>query len=239
MDKGIQAAKKLSDEPGKNWLPYLKESDLHLIFNPIYRMDLCTEDMNLLVAFIIFSYDNDSQKLDVRKERMDNKMRIAESIELNTSVELINDVIHNSNDAVNDVILAYLKEMTDWRWQTVMTQLDYHSNIMRFVGQKTDIEKISEKVDKEGQSTTTTQEFELTEVSKINKQKGELLNMAIEAREKAEELLGQIKKDYMTTDSGVQSDFGFSYSETAKKKVDVESWKEFVRNRKTTSSPAH
>lgn len=231
MDKGIQAAKKLSENPGKNWLPYLKECDLHLIFNPIYRMDLSTEDMNLLVAFIIYRYDPDSQKGDIRKDSLENKLKIAESIGLDIKNELINEVLHNSHDGVNDVILKYLVELTDWKWQAIMTRLDYYSNIMSFVAQKTDIEKISEKTDKEGQSTTSIQEFDITKMSEINKKKGELLKLAMEVRREVDDLLAEIKKDYMQTDVAVQSDLGFNYTETAKKKVDISSWKDFIKNR--------
>jgi len=239
MQKYIDVAKQLSEDPGKNWLPYLKEHNLHMVFNPIYRMNLNTEDMNLLVSFIIFSYHPDSPKLDVRKDRFDNKTRIAESIELDTSNEIIDQVFNNSNETANDVILNLLADLTDWRWSTVFSLLDYQSNMMRFVNQKTEIEKKTEKLDKEGQTISTVEEFELSEIAKINKQKGELLEMATAAREKAEALILQIKRDVMNTDVAIQSDMGFSFSDTAKKKVDVESWKEFIRNRKTTSSPVH
>jgi len=227
MEKSIAAAKKIAETPDKNWLEYLEEINLHLVFRPIYTLDLSIVDANLIVSFIIYAYDNDSQKINIQQDRDHNKLKICESIELDTTNEIVKNILTNNHDIANNVILNYLVELTTWAWQTILSQLDYHANIMRFVMQKTADEKTSEKTNNAGEKTTTVQDYDLSEAAKINKQKGELINMAIAAREKADELLLKIKKDFMLTDMATQSDMGFTFTDTAKKKIDVESWKDW------------
>jgi len=128
----------------------------------------------------------------------------------------------------NNVVLDYLVEMTDWKWQSAMTLMDYHSSMIRFVNQKTDEEKETDKINKEGEIKTIKSDYDIDVIAKVNKQKGELLDQAISAREKADKLILEIKKEYVHTDTAVQQDFGFSFTETYKKK-DIYSWREFIK----------
>ena len=231
MEKAIAAARKISKEPEINHLAYLEEINLYKSFEEIYKLNFSIIDANLLVAFIIYAYDPDSQKIDLRKERIDNKTSIAANIGLDVKKENINEILINANEKFNDVVAAYLSELTDWRWQTISTLLDYHANMMKFVNQKTEDERSFDKMNKEGVVKTMKEEYELDTIGKINKQKGELLDLAISAREKADKLLAEIKKDFVHTDTAVQADFNFNFSETSKTKVDIYSWRGWIRER--------
>lgn len=231
MEKGINAAIKILSDTGKNWLSYLEEYSLNLIFKPIYKLDLSITDSNLFVCFIIYAYDSESKKIDINKDRIENKLQIAKSIGLDIKNKIVYQAIHNNNTEVNDVILEYLKEMTDWRWQTVFALLDHHSSMIRFVNKKSEIEKRTETVDDKGGTTTIEEEFQLSELSKINKQKGDLLQQAIAARKQADEIIMQIKRDFVSTDYATNNDLGFEFSDTSKKKIDILSWREFIKNK--------
>ncbi len=99
----------------------------------------------------------------------------------------------------------------------------------RFATNETDDEKEYEKLSKDGQIQKYTEEIDIEIIAKVNKQKGELLNQAHKAREKAEEIIREIRKDFATTDDATQSDFGFSFSDTSKKK-NILSWREYIRD---------
>jgi len=231
MNKAIEAAKKLSKEPDVNHLSYLDDINLKKTFEGIYKLNFSIVDSNLLVAFIIYAFDPDSQKLDLRKERKENKISIAINIGLDIKKDVINEILENANEKFNDVVALFLSELKDWRFQTIFTLLDYHSNMMRFANQQTEAERSFDKMNKEGEVKTLTVEYELDVIGKINKQKGELLDLAINARKKADDLLAEIKKDFVNTDHAVQQDFGFNYTDSAKSKSDIYSWRDWIKNR--------
>jgi len=106
--------------------------------------------------------------------------------------------------------------------------MDYHSNMFRFANQKTEEEKKNDKFNKDGVVKTLTTEYDIDKISKVNKQKGELMDQALLAREKADKLILEIKKEYVNTDTAVQQDLGFAFTETYNKR-DIYSWREFVK----------
>lgn len=228
MEKYIKAAKKLSRDPSYNHLDYLDELNLTNVFKGIFELDFPKEYENKLIAFIIYSYDPDSQKLDIRKDRIENKISIMEGIGIDTNDDLIKDILHNSNEEFNNVVLLFLEQLTDWRWIQIFSFLDYHSNMIRFANQKTEEERKYDKINKEGIVKELTEEYDIETIAKINKNKGDLLNQAMEARKKADELLEQIRREFVNTDTVVQADFGFQFTDTAKKKVDILSWKQWI-----------
>lgn len=224
MKTAIQLAQKINKDLGRNYLSELQEINLHGLFKPIYRMANNIETLNAIVVFIIFSYDNDSGWLNLNQDRYENKKRILSAIESNPD-SIFDLILKNEHDPVNEVIVEYLIEQTTWKWKTIMTLLDYHSSMIRFVSKKTDSEK-SMDVMQDGNKTTLTEDYDIDKVTKVNKQKGELLEQAIAAREKADVLLGEIKKDFVQVEHAVQSDLNFSI--TDEKKIDPMSWRDFI-----------
>lgn len=232
MEKSIHIAKQISKDHERSWLPELEEINFHSIFKPVYGLNLNLSNASLLIPFCIYSYDPDSPKLIIQKDRYENKVQIAESLGLDINNKVIEDILNNDEETFNDVVLNYLYLLTDWRWPAVFTSLEYSSKMFRFVNQNTDEEKSFQKMNKEGIVKDITQEYDIDTISKVNIQKSELLKRAISAREDADKLLASIKKDMMPADHAVQQDFGFDFSDTSKKKVDIESWRHFIENRK-------
>lgn len=232
MQKAVETAKLIIKNPEKNWLPELQENELAGVFKPVYAMNLSIINANILIAFCIYAYDPDSPKLDIRKDRYDNKSSILSGIGGNVNSELFESILSNSNEEYNNIVLKYLELLTDWRWQTCFSLVDYHSNMIRFANQKTDAEKTFEKMNKEGEVKTLTSEYDIDVLAKVNKQKGELLELAIKSRERADKLLSEIKKDFVNTDTAVQADLGFVFSDTAKEKIDILSWRSYIKRLK-------
>lgn len=234
MIKGIDLAKKIKIDSEHNWSEELDDLNLYKTFRPVYHLDTTMKNKNLLVSFIIYSYDPDSPKLDIKKDRYDNKLSIMDNLGIDAADELMVEVINNSNDTFNEAVANYLDTLTTWRWQSIYALLDYHSSMIRFANQKTETEKSIDKVIGKGEQQsirTLTTEFDIDVISKVNKQKGELLEQALKARLEADKLLDEIRKEFMPTDHATQSDFGSNFTETAKKKVNIESWSEFIKNR--------
>ena len=232
MQKAIEAAKVLSEHPDKNNLQHLKDTDLYDVFKDIYKLENITnKEANLLTAYLIYTYDPDSMRLNISKDRHENKEEIMLSLGLKPSMDLMQDVIHNDNDNFNTCVSLYLGKLTDWRWSTVYSLLDYHSNMLRFANQKTDSEKRTDKMSKEGVVKEMKEDIDMDTVAKVNIQKGALLTKAIEARQEADRLLEAMRKDFLPTDTATQADFGFAFTDTAKKKVDIYSWRSFIKDR--------
>lgn len=229
MQKAIEAAKLISKELNKDHSFYLEDLGLSETFKKVYDLNCNTKDTNRVISFIIFAYDPDSQKLDIRKDRFENKHSILIGLGAETKNEFFTQILNCSHEIFNDIVLHYLEQLTNWKWQTIFSLLDYHSNMIRFATQKTDAEKSFDRMDKEGTVKTITEEYDIDLIAKVNIQKSEIFKRAIDARKQADELLEDIRKEFMPTDHATQLDFsGFTFTETAKKKVDIMSWREWI-----------
>jgi len=235
MQKSIDLIRKVSKELDKNWLPELEEINLHKIFDPIYRLNFNISNINAIIGFIVLAYDNDSSLLNLKQDRYDNKIKILRSLTEDYQQPQFEEIAKNENDTVNEVIGEYLIEQTTWKWRQIMVSLDFHSNTLRFVSQKMETEKRVDKLNKEGEKKTLVEEYDLDLLAKISKQKGELLEQALRARRDADLLLSEIRKEFVQLDNAVQSDFDFSPTE--EKRINPESWRDFIRerNRKRTT----
>ena len=210
MQSSISVAKKISKDLGKNWLSELENYNLSRIFMPVYLMENNIETLNTITAFVIFAYDNDSQWIELKKDRITNKQEILIGLGADLNEDIWQSIINNENDEILSVIAEYLKSITTWKWKTIISCFDYHS---------TCIQKASEQ----------TKSADELEAAKINKEKGGLLKLAIQQREVGEQLLKELKSEYVKTDHATQNDFGFQI--TDEKAIDVTSWRERLRLR--------
>jgi hypothetical protein len=231
MKTATALAKKLYDNPGKNWLPELELLNLHVIFRPLYKGYFQFDTPNKIVAFVILSYDNDSPWIDPRKDRNSNKISIIEGIDADPDTRVFKEILNYENSDVQEVILKYLVNQTDARWQEIMSLLDYSSKMMLFCNRQTNEKfKIGSKFNEETKEHKDEFEFlDPAEIAKVNQEKGKLLLQAIEARKKAEELLKSLESDFQKVDTATQGDFGFKFSDV---KFDILSWEQRVKKRK-------
>mgnify|MGYP000897748083 CR=1 FL=1 len=229
MEKATALAKEIRKDLLQDYEEKIKDFGLWDVFCHIYESQEKIADKNRLVCYVNYAYNPESYWLDLKKDRIDNKTRILVNLEADIKSDLYKNLLKEKHEPAIRSVFAFLEELKDWRWKAVYDYLDYASRMSRFASNETDEEKEYEKVAKDGQIQKYKEEIDIEVIAKVNKQKGELLNQAHKAREKAEEIIREIRKDFAATDDATQSDFGFSFSDTSKKK-NILSWREFIRN---------
>ncbi len=234
MQKSLALIKLMSSELDRNWLPEMKEINIHKIFDPVYKLadlrDMSIAKMNAVTCFIVYAYDNDSAWLNLKQDRYENKSRIFKSLDVDVTRPLFDAIVMNESETINTVIGEYLVEQTNWKWRAVTTLLDYSAKMMRFANQHTETERETTETDEAGKVSKIAESYDIDKITRVNKEKGNLLTQAIDAREKADKLLTEIRKEYVSMEHAVQSDFNFSI--TDEKKIDPMSWSEWIKERK-------
>lgn len=227
----VLLAQRIIKDLEKNWLPDLELVNLHTIFRPVYKHTLTILNINAIVAFVILAYSEESPWLNPRTDRLVNKQQILSGIEVDPSNRIYKEIIEYQNDAIQQVILNYLLFCTDSRWREIISLLEYHDKMFLFCNQRTsDKQQTGTSINKDGQVTEDFEYIDQIDVAKINKEKGELMIKAIEARQKAEVLLKALESDYQKTDTATNSDFGFQFSDA--KRYDPLKWEDRIRRRK-------
>lgn len=231
MIKAIELSKKIIKDLGKDWMDELEEINLHFTLGAIYNIPhIDIDDKNRIICFIILSYSPESKWLDLNKDRIDNKKNILTNLGANINSDLYKMILSDGNDIVGMCTFNYLEELKDWRWPAIFNLLDFSSKMQRFSSKETESEKSWDELSKDGNIETLTEELDIEKIVKVNKQKGELLHLAIQKREQAESLLEKIRKDFLQTDIASQADFGFKFTDTSKKK-DIMSWRQYIKNK--------
>lgn len=227
----VELAKKIIKDLEKNWLPELELLNLHTIFRPIYKHNLAILNLNAIVAFVILAYSEESPWLNPRKDRLSNKQEILSGIGVDPENRIYKEILTYENDSIQQVILNYLLFCTDARWQECISLLEYSNKMMLFCNQRTsEKQKTGTEENSDKQTVDVFEYLDQSAIARINKEKGDLLLKAIEARSKAEIILKQLENDFQKTDNSTQSDFVFSFSDA--RKFDVMSWEHRIRKRK-------
>lgn len=226
MQKAIDLIKKISKDLSKDFKEELWEYHMPETFTNIYSLTH-NENANIIICFIVYAYHPDSLWLELHKDRVENKTNILKSLGADMNDPLFEEVINNKHEIINMAIFDFLESLKSWKWRAIFDLLDYSSRMSRFASQETELERTFDKMSKEGEVKTLTQEYDLDVISKINKEKGLLLDQSIAKRKQADLILEEIRKEYMNSDIATQKDFDFTYTETAKKK-NILSWKEFI-----------
>jgi len=238
MKKAVDLSKKIMKSLDVDYTSDLEDLNLHLTLGSIYNLpDTEIEDKNRVLCFVILAYSPDSGWLDLGKDRLQNKNKILESLGADTKVPLFQSILNGKNDLTGMCIFNYIEELKDWRWPAIFNLLEFSSKIQLFASKDTETAITWEEAGKEGEKIKLTEEIDVQKIATVNKQKGDLLSLSIKKREEAEHLLDQIRKDFVHTDNAVQSDFGFSFTDTSKK-TDILSWRAFInaRNEKKRSA---
>lgn len=232
MQKALSLVAQIRKNIDKGWQNEIEEYGLHHIFLPIYKMnDATLEDMNIIICYIIYAYSPDSLWLDLKKDRIEVKKRILHNLNADISKKIFRDIINNSiPDTIGTSIFSFLEELKDWRWKVVFDLLEYSARMSRFANAETSAEKTKKK-GKGDNEVEIIAPVDIDIISKVNKEKGQLLQMSIDKRQQADTMINEIRRDFVASDNAVQSDFNFQFSETAKKR-DIMSWSYFIRNDK-------
>ncbi len=215
MIKCIEVAKKISKQLDKDCIQLLEENNLRLIFWKIYNSPAFAEQpievKNTIIIYIIYAYDNNSQWININADRMWDKENILRGIGGSSDVYPYNEILHNKNSEINDIILDYVTSITNWKWRTIMAFLDIHQQALK---------AITEPI-------TTTDD---AEIQKLRKQRTDSLKEAMRNRaEIVDAMLEDMKREYVKTDRATQVDFGFETTNEAT--IDPMSWKAFIKDR--------
>jgi hypothetical protein len=211
MIRAIEAAKKISDDIEGNHLALLEEINLHKVFEPVFKLNFTITVCNTIVAYIIYAYDNNSGWINISADRLEDKIKILKSLRADITETVYADLVYQNFTELQDVITDYLITITNWKWRTILTCFDFHAINIRI-------------------ATEPTKSTDELEAAKINKAKGELLKEAIRQREVGENLLKEIKSEYVKSDRATQQDFGFEM--TSEKNIDYMSWRQFIKRKK-------
>jgi len=230
MPSAIQVSKEIRKNILADWSELLEDNNLNKIFLSVTRLPLSTEDKNKIICFIIYSFDPESLWLDLKKDRTENKKSILGNLDADTENELYKNIVSNKHESVNEAIFNYLESLKTWKWKAVFDLLEHSSNISRFAMKETKEEIKYSEINKEGQIEKYSDDVDIATITKVNKEKGLLLNQSIEYREKADKIIEEIRKEFVSTDNATQQDFGFQFSDTSKKR-DIMSWREFIKSR--------
>lgn len=218
--------KQISKDLSKDWRDELREYNMPDTFNNLYS-DEIVKDANIIICFIVYAYSPESLWLDLKKDRLENKMRILKNLGVDPSLERYDDLMNNKNEIAGMAIFDFLEGLKSWKWKAIFDLLDYSSRMSRFATRETEAEKTFDKMNKEGEVKTLTEELDIDVISKVNKEKGLLLDQSISKRRQADSLLEEIKKEFVQTDNATQGDFGFAFTDTAKKR-DILSWRSWI-----------
>lgn len=227
MSKEIDLAKLISKDLSIDYKYLIYEYNMPDTFANIYSIASDIKEANTIICFIIYAYSPDSLWLDLKKDRLENKLKILHNLNANVKSELIQGIINGDNEIAGIAIFDFLEELKSWRWRTIFDLLDYSSRMSRFATQVTEAERRYQKINKEGEVKDVIEELDIDVISKVNKEKGMLLDQSIAKRKQADVLLEEIRKEYVGTDNATQSDFGFMFTDTSKKR-DILSWRTFV-----------
>lgn len=213
MLKAIEIAKKISKDLESNHLDMLQNANLKHVFAPIFKLNYNIRDCNILVCYIIYAYDNNSNWINLQSDRLDDKKAILKGLGVSEEEQVYSDLVGPMTELtseVQDAISEYLKTIISWKWRTIITCFDYHADALSTIGK----------------GIKSTDELEK---SKINKANGELLKEAIRQRNTGEDLLREIKSEYVKTDRATQQDFGFEI--TDEQKINHLSWRDWILNK--------
>lgn len=217
MQKALELVKIISKQLDKNWLPELQEINLHKTFEPVYRLEYNIITLNTLVCAIIYSYDNESQWIDLKWDGFTINKHILEGLNADINEEIFKEFIELKNQVILYTIGSYLDLLADWKFVTARKQIDFHAKYIR-----------------ESEPMFAT-DFDVDKKIKARENIGKLIREAISQRLEADKLLEQINKEYVKTQHRVQQDFNADYVQSSidflepPVKKDILSWRQFVK----------
>jgi hypothetical protein len=207
MDKVLKLISKLSKDLNKDWSEDLKRINIYQDVDVLYS----TYDMhhaNCILAFIIFSFHSESERLELHKDRLENKTKIMCSLvgDWAMTIKEFKDSVDGNDKAANEVINWIFEYQKDWRWTQVELDFSYHAQIREM-----------------------TKSISSTEDAKDALQKGKCIEEALKRRRQGEALLKEMQQDYMNLDTIAKQE---NRNEPTKEIKGIMSWEDHKRNKK-------
>lgn len=226
MSRILELILELKDRPESPWQDRLDRNNIWEDVKVLYNIQWSLKQSNITLAFIILAYDKKSPWLEIHKDRWENKRKIFTRLggEIN---ELTRKIIYNENEYVNQVVAWYYEYQKDWRWHSILTSFEYHAEMMRFAGFRTP-EELHEEIITQENTAKQIKSIPISELAKGNKEKGANIQQGIEARQKGEKMLEEIRHEYMTLDAISEKEGKVKFTET----YDPMCWATFLRSLK-------
>lgn len=221
MSKLLDKIIKLKADLSADWKPALEDINVYEDIKKLYAMKWPTKFCNGVLAFIVMSYDNESGWIELHKDRWENKYKIASRLELNIKDKKVKDIVENNNTTVNNTVAWFMEYQKDWRWDSIMTYFEYHSEMMRFGSIKTQEQIV---VGEEEGGKKVLSDVSIDEQAKGNFRKGVNIEKAVEMRRKGEELLEEIRQQFVTVDTVMEKEGRRRMTDS----TNIESWEHFI-----------
>lgn len=221
MSKLLDTIIRLKQDMAGDWKPLLSDINIYEDVKKLYGLKWTTEFCNRVLAFIVMSYDNQSAWIEIHKDRWDNKYKIASRLGLNIKDRKVKDIVENNNATVNGIVAWFMEYQKDWRWDSIMTYFEYHSEMMRFGSIKTQEQIV---VGEEEGGKKMLSDVSIDEQAKGNFRKGVNIEKAVDMRRKGEELLEEIKREYVNIDTALFKEHKLTMTGA----YDIESWETFI-----------
>lgn len=186
----------LKEDTTYSWEKELDAMGIWPYVKSLYYTGRWDSSANIMVAFIVLAYSNKSNWIDTHKDRSKNKREILQRLGVENVDHEHWQKLMQSNEPFDSIIKWFIGWQRDWRWESIMTHLDYYSNMMEFAQSKTPTTKESVS-----QGIPVSVKATHADIAVANQRKGDLIEKATEIREKADMLLTQIRREYMQLDT--------------------------------------
>lgn len=175
MDKVLKTILKVKKDLGGDWREDLENIDIYEYVSPLYET-YDNYEANILLCFIVLSCHQESGFLDLKKDRIEDKLRIMTSIAGPSAL-----TIPSFHSAVYERASGPIAQVMDWLFEY---QVDWRLSIRDSLATYSSIafsaaKKITEDND-----------------SKTIKERGEVLKIAMANRKEALALDKEIQDDY-------------------------------------------
>jgi len=218
MRKAIELAKKISINIQSDNTELLREYNFHVVFEQITETPLSDLIKNTLIAAIIYGYDNDSKWIDTRVDGITNNKNIMIGLGADLKNSTIKDFINLSHEPSLECIGNFLERLSDWRFRHSARLRDSYTMTMNQPSPNlTDVDE-----EKKGMAFVNW---------------GKAMDSAKRQMIDAQQMIAEIEKDYLTTNSKTESDFGVSFTQKSldmfndeNKKINIESWRDYIKH---------
>lgn len=191
-----------------NWQPELEKLNIWDDVSFIYNSKLISGDNrlgNIVLAFVVLAYDNNSTFLEPHKDRRENKEKIIVHLYglSALTIELFIDILNNEHFETYNLSVWYLKYQMDWRWKSSVTMMEYDS--------------MASNMSNKGA-------VDATEANQI----GKMLETAEKLRRRADELQNELRIEFLNLDTVLEKEKRQKITDV--EKVDFMSFESWRKN---------
>lgn len=186
-DKVLSTMYELMHKLGDDWTEHLDQLNIDneyvekMYADPDIKGDALRG--NIVLCYTVLAYDNRSRFLEPHKDRWENKKKIL--VKLGglsvMTIPFFQQLIGNQHTACFDLASWYIGYQRDWRWGQWITLTEFHS--------------MSENMAKKGA-------LDATEAVQI----GKMLEIAEKRRMRADEILDDLKKEFLHLDTALEKE---------------------------------